>query len=419
MRFPTGVTVAVVVLSLVVLEAPGLLGPADAGRAGTAPRGVTLTATPTSGVAPLPVDFVLSIPPNTSLPAVSWAFGDGSFLNGTGGAVLTPVHDYETSGEFVARATATWPAGSVNASVPITVLPANLSVGIRADVTQGAAPLTVLFNGSATGGTGTFVAFTWSFGDGDSGLGQSIRYTFATVGHFPVALVVTDTRGDTGRSIQWVNVSAAPTTNNSNATPPGSGSSDPPGSSFRWLAGALSSERIPILVGVLAVLGVAALFGARYAVRRRTGLPAPGAVPSARPDAAEEARADAGPPETLSSPSAGPPMASGHVASSSALPSRLTQERQIANRLIRHLAELPRLAPGDTPGPPRTQAGLVAALGAGQSAVSRVLGQLERAGVVSVVTTHVAGSSRRVKVYRLTPRGERLGQALRESGRTP
>jgi DNA-binding MarR family transcriptional regulator len=93
----------------------------------------------------------------------------------------------------------------------------------------------------------------------------------------------------------------------------------------------------------------------------------------------------------------------------------LTQERQLANRAIRHLAGLPRLAPGDLAGPERTQAGIVAALEAGQSAVSRVLGQLERAGVVSVETVHVAGRPRRVKVYRLTPRGERLGQALRET----
>jgi DNA-binding MarR family transcriptional regulator len=62
---------------------------------------------------------------------------------------------------------------------------------------------------------------------------------------------------------------------------------------------------------------------------------------------------------------------------------------------------------------------MAAALDVGQSAVSRVLSQLERAGVVSVATDHVAGSSRRVKVYRLTPQGERLGTALREVGPRP
>jgi DNA-binding MarR family transcriptional regulator len=383
----------------------------------TAPHGVTLTATPSAGVAPLPVDFVLSIPPNTTDPAVSWSFGDGSYLNGTGTSVLTPVHDYEASGVFLATASATWPTGTVNASLRIVVSTADLSVGIAANVTNGTTPLTVLFSGSSAGGTGTFVSFLWTFGDGDSGVGQSIRYTFTTPGDFRVVLVVTDSRGDAGSATRWVNVSAAPATNLSNGTGKNSGNGDPPGPGAPWGLLFPGGSILPLLGALLASGALTAWLGSRSVSWRRAP-PAPAPRGTGPTSAVSSGPVPSDPP-TMVGTAAAPHVTELSPAvpvGAARLPTRLTQERQIANRLIRLLAELPRMAPGDVPGPARTQAGIVTALGAGQSAVSRVLGQLERAGVVSVATMHVAGSPRRVKVYQLTPRGERLGHALRESG---
>ncbi len=420
MRFPSLAAVGV----LTLVPAMGALSPvvgigrASNDRPGTVPHGLTLTATPSTGVAPLPVDFDLSIPPNTTLPEVSWSFGDGSFLNGSGTPVLAPVHDYEASGVFVATASATWSSGTVNATIQIQVAAANLSVGIRANVTNGTAPLTVAFTGSSAGGTGTFVSFVWAFGDGDAGTGRSIRYTFTGPGNFPVTLVVTDSHGDTGKATEWVNVSARP---DGNSTGPGSGAADPPTSGPNPWDRLLVGGSIWPFLGVVAIAGAALAFvGSRFLSRRESARPeaalatsrspmvsvGPGSPDSPSPTTGLE------PPAALASPPTIP-------VGSRRLPTRVTQERQIANRLIRHLAELPRMAPGDVPGQGRTQAGLVVALGAGQSAVGRVLGQLERAGVVTVVTTHVVGSPRRVKVYQLTPRGERLGHALRESGPPP
>ncbi|MFI5414151.1 MAG: PKD domain-containing protein [Candidatus Lutacidiplasmatales archaeon] len=420
------VAIVLAIVGLGILSS--CLAPAGAARTGTPPQGVTLTADPTAGVAPLRVAFLLTLPPNTTMPALSWAFGDGAYLNGTDPAYLAPVHDFVRSGTFRTVATATWPAGAVNASLTISVQLANLTVGIRANVTSGTVPLTVSFSGTAAGGTGTYVSFLWSFGNGDSGTGPAILYTFLAAGHFLVSLAVSDDQGDAGRSAVWVNVSAAPQSNGSNATGPTGGGGPRAGSgSSPWDRVLPGGVWFPGFFGVVGVgIATAIVLGLWVRSRRVSGPPqsqpsGPGQALNLAPIAPTASASAVTPIATAPEPAVSAELAPAPELGRSEvrLPAGLTQERQIANRLIRHLAELPRLAPGDTPGPERTQAGLVAALGAGQSAVSRVLGQLRRGGVVGVETAHVVGSSRRVRVYRLTPRGERLGSALREAGHGP
>ncbi|MCI4328597.1 MAG: hypothetical protein L3J86_03335, partial [Thermoplasmata archaeon] len=65
-------------------------------------------------------------------------------------------------------------------------------------------------------------------------------------------------------------------------------------------------------------------------------------------------------------------------------PSGLAGSRRLTYQLVRHLARLPRLGPGDLPGREWTQAGIAESVGAGQSAVSRILRRLIGAGVVAV-----------------------------------
>jgi len=96
-------------------------------------------------------------------------------------------------------------------------------------------------------------------------------------------------------------------------------------------------------------------------------------------------------------------------------PPILATPSRITDALLRHLVGLPSLYSGDLPTRAWTQAGIAEAVGAGQSAVSRVLRRLVAAGIVTVETRHVAGSPRRIRIYRLTDRGERLGRALREA----
>jgi DNA-binding MarR family transcriptional regulator len=100
-------------------------------------------------------------------------------------------------------------------------------------------------------------------------------------------------------------------------------------------------------------------------------------------------------------------------------PEGVENPARLTHQLLRHLAGLPRLLPGELATRSYTQAGMAARLGAGQSAVSRILRRLVAAGVVTAETRHIRDGDRRVRVYLLTDRGERLGRALREMPKTP
>jgi DNA-binding MarR family transcriptional regulator len=59
------------------------------------------------------------------------------------------------------------------------------------------------------------------------------------------------------------------------------------------------------------------------------------------------------------------------------------------------------------------QAGMVEALGIPQAGLAAVLRRLEAAGILIGERGHVRGHDRRLKVYRLSPRGVQLAQELR------
>ncbi|MCI4328598.1 MAG: PKD domain-containing protein, partial [Thermoplasmata archaeon] len=153
--------------------------------------GLGIVANPTSGFAPLLVDFAL-ISQNGTPPSVSWAFGDGSTLNGSGSAFDAPSHVYVENGEYLCTVTAHWPAGPLEATVPIQVFASNLSAMVVASPLNGTAPLTVQFNATPIGGTGTYLAYVWNFDDGGSGSGLDVRYTFELPGTYHVSFMVTD-----------------------------------------------------------------------------------------------------------------------------------------------------------------------------------------------------------------------------------
>jgi PKD repeat protein/DNA-binding MarR family transcriptional regulator len=357
--------------------------------------GLSLSATPSAGPAPLLVTFALSAP-NGSIPSTSWDFGDGTHWNSSGPAGLAPVHRYESAGNYTAHVAARWGSGYLNASVPIRVLPTGLSVTIHAAPLRGVAPLTVAFQGAAAGGSGTYASFLWQFGSAGSGEGVAFNYTFPAPGNYTVDLSVLDSWGDRGGASVDVQVLAS-------STPSPGGPSTPPSSTAAALRTPIVDPVVTLIAGGLSGAAVAgwSLFRRRRSGRSATERPAPPAGPTALSSApAAPAPLGPGPPEEeRSDPAPGPD---------------LFTARRLTHRLLRHLAGLAPLGPGDVATPPYTQAGIAEALGSGRSAVSKILSRLEAAGIVSSETDHVVGSSRRVRVYRLTPRGERLGRALRE-----
>ena len=372
------------------------------GAAGRAPlplgtlhpaSGLTLSGTPTSGVAPLVVAFRVTGPNGTTPSAVAWSFGDGGYLNGSGATDSSVSHEYDAPGTFSCQVTAVYPYGTLNASLPIDVRASTLNVTISATPRNGSAPLTVQFNATPTGGSGTYVEELWEFGDNQTGTGAGLEYTYAGPGTFVANFSVTDSTNHTARAS--VSISVANATAVVKPRPSDGENNSTAGVSGLWTDVAVGGAGAAV-VGFLGVL----LWSrrSREALERLPGPPVspPEVAPTTGPPhPAEEAPAD---------PDPSPPA-----------PSGLPGAQRLTFQILRHLVSLPRLGPSDLPTAAWTQAGIAAAVDADQSAVSRILRRLAATGVLTVETTHVAGGARRLRVYRLTGKGERLGRALRES----
>ncbi len=75
----------------------------------------------------------------------------------------------------------------------------------------GAAPLTVVFDGSAsTDADGQRLAYDWDFGDGTSASGAVVQHTYTEAGAYPAQLTVTDTEGASALADTLITVEAVP-----------------------------------------------------------------------------------------------------------------------------------------------------------------------------------------------------------------
>jgi PKD repeat protein len=148
------------------------------------------TATPTSGYAPLAVQFTDA---STGSPTNwSWDFGDN-----TTSTEQNPVHTYASAGIYSVNLTASNSAVNVHLQKTdyITVLdqPALPAVNFTANVTTGIAPLSVQFNDTSLGENLT--AWSWAFGDGTTSTEQNPVHTYTLTGNYTVNLTVTNTSG--------------------------------------------------------------------------------------------------------------------------------------------------------------------------------------------------------------------------------
>lgn len=171
------------------------------------------SATPPSGVAPLPVTFsgTGSSDPDGSVTGYSWAFGDG----GTGSGA-TVNHTYATAGTYVATLTVTDSRGATATAatnVTVTATSGNRPpvAVVMATPLTGRAPLTVAFNGgSSSDPDGNLASYAWTFGDGGSASGVAVSHTYVAAGTYAATLTVTDALGATHSSSTPIVVSPAP-----------------------------------------------------------------------------------------------------------------------------------------------------------------------------------------------------------------
>jgi len=279
-----------------------------------------------------------------------------------------------------------------------------------------------VFHALVSGGTGTYTSFAWNFGDGGVGSGPVVSYTFQHPGKFSVALDVVDSSNSSATSSLTVSV----------ATPTGSGSP--------W------SSLGPTTLATAGIVGAGLTFGVFYGVRRRhsarlaEGDPEEyAAVPPGAVGPLPPSLGAAGPSEEGSSvalaPAAAESSASVSASSTPSLPSSLVRPEVVApttalarprrvrppgeeprrwsRDIVAYLGALPTLGPDDVPTLDWTQKGMSDRLHTGQNQISNVLRRLLASGVVVERLEHVQGQPRRLKVYRLTLRGEALARDIR------
>lgn len=348
---------------------------------------VSVVADPPAGPAPLLVSFNAT-PSVGDASTARWQFGDGASWNGSGPRALTPSHSYSSPGVFLATVTVTEGVSSASGSTEVDVQASALMVGVVANVTNGTAPLSVSFEGSASGGSGTYSSVNWSFGDGGVGASAVLVHTFRTAGFYDVVLTVTDSNGVRGTGSVFIRVNSA-------LLPARPAPITP-----------LIEYGIPVGLALLAFVGVLAL-------RRRPTSPSPpegafGLAVGIDDPAIAAASPAPGPPPA---PVAGPPPSG--AAAVAAPGSAKIDPRPISREVVVFLYRLGRLGPDDLPTSDWTQKGMGERLGVSQNALSNVLRRFEAAGIVTTRVEHVRGRPRRVKTYYLTGAGERLARNLR------
>lgn len=178
-------------------------------------------ADPTSGEAPLAVDFDASesFDPEGENITYTWSFGDGS--TGTGSAVIS--HTYYEAGIYpVVLTTGNGSGDSGQATATIAVSeqppeplpgPDNVSPAamIMALPTGGYVPLAVVFLGSGSSDSdGSISSYAWSFGDGGNSTGISASHTYTLAGTYTAQLTVTDDAGASDTATVTISVSEQP-----------------------------------------------------------------------------------------------------------------------------------------------------------------------------------------------------------------
>ncbi len=348
---------------------------------------VSMSATPSSGSAPLFVSFSATV--LSGVPTeYNWSFGDGAFYNGSASPQnSSPTHEYVVPGRY-AVTVKVWEGGASSEGGPVIVTVGHASIVLEASATPtaGYAPLTVVFNVTATGGTGTYTSFVWHFGDGGTGSGAVVGHDYSTPGNYHATITVMDSSGTQATSELNVTVDRLKDTG-------GAGSSSP----WEWAAAGFAG-------GVLVALGAIFFLRRREARPHEPSLSEP--VPPEAPHPEEtpapgafSSRTGEIPPLTeSSSPEASPP----------AMP-----VITLSHRVVVHLSQQGIVSPSELTPPALTQGGIARVLGVKQNVLTNVLRRLEESGVVVSSVTHVRGELRRLKSYRLTTQGEALARELR------
>lgn len=162
----------------------------DATKDPAAPNGggsltVNISASATSGRAPIEVSFTSDVHGGVGSYRYFWTFGDGR----TSAAPNTTAQ-FASGGTYEVKLQVTSGQETVTSS-PITLrFDSDVRLTCAVDPTEAIAPAAVNFSADARGGSGTF-AYRWDFGDGTSSTAALPAHTYATAGTYQTAVTAT------------------------------------------------------------------------------------------------------------------------------------------------------------------------------------------------------------------------------------
>jgi pseudomonalisin len=180
-----------------------------------APVVALLSASPTSGSAPLAVAFDASAshPPldGGTIKEYRFNFGDGSIISQRAPTVQ---HSYSSPGTYKAFVTVsdTGDGSATSAHLPITVKAPSAppTAAMTATPSSGSTPLAVVFNAAGSSDPnsgGSIKQYSFNFGDGSALATQktpSVKHTYATASSHIASVTVTDAEGGTATTSMTV-----------------------------------------------------------------------------------------------------------------------------------------------------------------------------------------------------------------------
>jgi len=169
------------------------------------PPTAVIVADPTSGPAPLTVNFdgTQSSDPEGRELSYAWNFGDGTSPS----AYSAPTHVYDFPGTYLASLKVTDDRGNYDRdSVIIEVAWPNNppSISPSANPASGPAPLDVQFIANASDPEDDPLTFTWEFGDGNTSSAENPLHTYQAAGTYFAWLTASDGTNESSASVTVV-----------------------------------------------------------------------------------------------------------------------------------------------------------------------------------------------------------------------
>jgi PKD repeat protein len=163
---------------------------------GTALDPIVIQASPTSGDAPLIVNFNTINNSAGIIRRYWWSFGDGTGATDA----AAPTHTYTVPGTYTVSLSVRNKAGQTFTADPVTITVQGVPpdpIAIEASPTSGNAPLTVNFN-TVNNSAGVIRKYWWLFGDGTGAADvASATHTYTVPGTYTVSLSVRNKAGQT------------------------------------------------------------------------------------------------------------------------------------------------------------------------------------------------------------------------------